>query len=322
MKTVLGIDVSKAKFDVALLFESGKSKSKVFCNSEAGFGELNLWLAKQGATKIHVCMEATGVYHEKLARHLHEAGHMVSVVNPVKIKGYAQSELSRSKTDRADAKLIASFCAKHDPEVWQPAPVSITVLQSLVVRHEALIQMLGQEKNRLDIATDATRSSIERIITIFESEIAHLKRQIRSHIDSHPDLKARRDLLESIDGIGEVTISRFLAVVIDPQRFDSARSLAAFLGLTPIHRVSGSSVRGRSKMSKAGNARFRKALFFPAMVAIRYNPIVREFAKRLALAGKSKKLIIGAAMRKLVHIMYGVMRSGKPFDPKIGAAYA
>ena len=322
MKTVLGVDVSKAKFDVALLHESGKFRSKVFCNSEAGFLELDLWLAKQGATKIHACMEATGIYHEKLAYHLHEAGHVVSVVNPVKIKGYAQSELSRSKTDKVDARLIASFCAKHEPEPWQPTPVSVTILQSLVVRHEALIQMLGQEKNRLDIATDATRPSIERIISTFESEVDHLRQQIRSHIDDHPDLKARRELLESVDGIGEVTISRFLAVVIDPQRFDSARSLAAFLGLTPTHRVSGSSVKGRSKMSKAGNARFRKALFFPAMVAIRYNPVVREFAERLAQAGKSKKLIIGAAMRKLVHIMYGVLRSGKPFNPKIGLAYA
>ncbi len=322
MKAVLGVDVSKAKFDVALSLESGKFRSKVFSNSEAGFGELDLWLAKQGAMKIHACMEATGVYHEKLAYPLHEAGHVVSVVNPVKIKGYAQSELSRSKTDKADARLIASFCAKHDPDPWQPAPVSVTILQSLVVRHEALIQMLGQEKNRLDMASEATRPSIERVLDSLQGEIEHIQQEIRKHIDDHPDLKARRELLESIDGIGEITISRFLAVIIDPQRFDSARSLAAFLGLTPTHRVSGSSVKGRSKMSKAGNARFRKALFFPAMVAIRYNPVVREFAERLALAGKSKKLIIGAAMRKLVHIMYGVLRSGRPFDPKIGSAYA
>jgi transposase len=149
-----------------------------------------------------------------------------------------------------------------------------------------------------------------------------LKEQIRDHIDGHPGLRKQARLLETIPGVGEATIAQLLAVVGDLARFKSARQLAAFLGLTPRQHQSGSSVRGKTRMAKMGHAQLRKALFFPAIVATRFNPLVRAFAQRLAQAGKPKMAIVGAAMRKLVHIIFGVLKSGRPFDPTMHAACA
>ncbi len=321
MQTVLGIDCAKAKFDVALLVDN-KYKTKVFANDAHGFSELHKWLSEKVDAPVHACMEATGAYHEALALFLVQAGYAVSVVNPAQIKGFAQSVLTRTKNDRVDAKLIARFCLLTTPSLWTPPAPEVRALQALVSRLEALNQMHAQEHNRLDTAPALTRASIEKVIDLLEAEIAALKQQIRDHIDGHPGLQDKARLLESIPGVGQATIAQLLSVIGDLTRFKSARQLAAFLGLTPKQRQSGSSVRGKARMAKIGHAQLRKALFFPAIVAVRYNPLVRSFAQRLARAGKPKMAIIGAAMRKLVHIIFGVLKSGRPFDPTMHAACA
>lgn len=313
MQTALGIDCAKAKVDVALLIE-GKVKTKVFSNDARGFGELQAWLSQHGRGKVHACMEATGSYHEALALFLVEAGYAVSVVNPAQIKGFAQSVLTRTKTDRVDAKLIARFCLATKPALWTPP--------ALVSGLEALHQMHTQEENRLATAQPLVRGSIEKVIALLDAEIAALKEQIRNHIDGHPGLREQARLLESIPGVGEATIAQVLAVVGDLARFKSARQLAAFLGLTPRQHHSGSSVRGKTRMAKIGHAQLRKALFFPAIVAVRFNPLVRPFPQRLAQTGKPKMAIVGAAMRKLVHIIFGVLKSGRPLDPTMHVACA
>lgn len=210
MAEIVGIDVSKRKFDCALLLKE-KFKTKVFENTEQGYRELGDWLKHQGVERAQVCMEATGVYYEALALHLHEAGQVVSVVNPARIKGFAQSVLARTKTDRVDARLIARFCAAHQPATWQPQAPRLRELQALVARVEALNHMLTQETNRLAIAPALTRGSIEKIVEVLAQEIAALKRQIRKHIDHHPDLRSKHDLPQSIPGIGAATIAQILA---------------------------------------------------------------------------------------------------------------
>lgn len=317
MAEIMGVDVSKRTFDCARLVDE-KFKSRVFQNTAQGYRDLDEWLKHQGIERAHVCMEATGSYYEALALHLHEAGHHVSVVNPVRIKGFAQSVLARTKTDRVDARLIARFCAAHQPTAWHPPVPQLCELRALVARGDALSQMLTQETNRLTIAPLVTRGSIEKIIAVLAEELAALKRHIRQHINHHPDLRAKHALLRSIPGIGEATIAQTLACVGGAERFKNARKLAAFLGLTPRLHLSGSSVRGRARLSKTGNARLRKAFFLPAMVAIRFNPVINVFAARLRAAGKSKMLIIGAVMRKLVHLVFGVLKSGQPFTPHFG----
>lgn len=313
---ILGIDIAKAKFDVALLRE-GKLRHKVFPNSAPGFKALSAWLAKQQAPRVHACLEATGAYGEALACYLADAGHTVSLVNPARIKAYAMSELARTKTDKADAAVIARFCQAQHPEPWRPPAPEIRTLQALVHRLEALQDMHRQEANRLEDAGNApsVRASLTAHLAFLDQQIEKTQAAIQDHIDQHPGLKQDQDLLTSIPGIGDLTAAKFLAEVVNVRVYGNARAVAAYAGLTPRHRLSGNSVHGRTRLSKTGNARLRHALYMPAVVAWRFNPLIRIFCQRLKERGKSNMAIIGAAMRKLVHIAYGVLKSGKPFDP-------
>lgn len=316
----LGIDISKAKFDVALLRDDGKLRHKVFPNTTAGYKQLSAWLTRHRAQLVHACLEATGAYSEALAVYLHEAGHRVSIVNPAVIKAFAQTELSRTKTDKADAGLIARYCHKHQPQAWTPAPPEISELQALARRLEALIDMRQQESNRRDagISAESVKESVRDHIAYLDEQIARTQSQIKDHIDKHPTLKQQRDLLSSIPGIGDLTAAKLLAEIVDINHYSSARQVAAFAGLVPRHHQSGTSVRGRPRLCKVGTARLRKALYFPAIVATQHNPAIKAMSQRLRERGKCPMLIIGAAMRKLIHIAYGVLKSGKPFDPGYG----
>ena len=317
----LGIDISKLKFDACLVRDSGKLRHKVFPNTPAGFRQLSDWLAKHHVERAHACLEATGAYSEALATYLHEAGHTVSVVNPAQIKAYAQSRLSRAKTDKADSTLIAQFCAERRPPEWQPLPAEIRELQALVRRLDSLVEMRQMEANRLEVAATAvvSRSLAEHLAYLGE-EIARTEGLIRSHINSHPGLRGQRELLLSIPGIGSTTAAKLLGEILDVKLYEGARQLAAFAGLAPRLHESGSSVRRRARLSKAGAPRLRKALYFPAIVAMRHNPRIRAMSERLKERGKCTMQIIGAAMRKLVHIAYGVLKSGRPFDPEMKTA--
>jgi len=321
MNPILGIDISKKTFDVALLCED-KFKHKKFCNNTSGFKALSLWLARFEVTQLHACMEATSSYGEALAEYLYAAGYGVSIVNPARIKGFAQSELMRTKTDKSDASLIARFCLAMKPPTWTPEPVEIKLLRDLTRRYESLLEMRQQEVNRLDVSSAALKADIKKHIAYLDKAIAKTKKNMADHIDNHPDLKHKKELLETIPGIGETTINVVLSEFADVSRFASAKQLASFIGLAPRHRLSGSSVRGRSSMSKIGNAQVRKSFFMPALVAMKYNPILIEMKERLLKAGKPKMLIVGAIMRKLVHIIYGVLKNGIPFDPEFLAKKA
>jgi transposase len=141
---------------------------------------------------------------------------------------------------------------------------------------------------------------------------------IKDHIDQNPSLKQQRDLLSSIPGIGELTAAKVLAEIVDIKLYSSARQVAAFAGLVPRHNQSGSSVRGRPRLCKVGTARLRKAMYFPAIVATQHNPTIKALSQRLRDRGKCPMQIIGASMRKLIHIVYGVLKSGRPFNPDYG----
>lgn len=316
MDTFLGIDIAKRKFDVALLRES-KYRSKLFENTEIGFEQLLEWLEKQDAVSPRACLEATGEYGMDLATFLHKHGILVSIVNPAQVKGFAKSELLRTKTDKVDARLIARFCRSNRPPEWCPLPLEVRQLQALTRRLDALKGMQRMEENRLESANFIVASSVQSTSKFLEEQIELIKKAIREHIDQHPDLREKRDLLQSVPGIGEATAAQFLAFLTP--NFKRAKQVAAFLGLNPELHESGSSVRGKARMSKTGDGRLRAALYMPAIVAMRHNPLIKEFSMRLLAAGKPKMLIVGAAMRKLVHIAFGVLHSGKPFDPKYAA---
>jgi len=313
---VLGIDIAKAKFDVTLRLANGKRRRKVFSNTPAGWIELEAWLKRHGVTCVHAGLEATGTYGEGLATWLYDHGHRVSVINPAIIAAYAKAQLSRAKTDRIDADLIAEYTATHDPQAWTPLPLEIRELQALVRRLDALTGMQTQEENRLQAGalTPAVAASIETVLASLTAEIKSLRARIKRHIDQHPDLRAKRDLLRTIPGIGDATAAHLLGDLLH-RSFTSARQAAAFAGLVPRVRESGT-VRGRASLSKLGSGRLRKALYFPAITALRFNPTIRAMAVRLQQAGKVPMVIIGAAMRKLIHVAYGVLKSGRAYDPQ------
>jgi len=314
---VVGIDVAKATLAIVLLRPDGKRRNKACANTPIGHRELLQWLTRYADGPAHVGLEATGIYHEAVALALHDAGHRVTVINPSAIAAYAKSQLQRAKTDPTDAATIADYVRTQTPPAWTPAPRDLRQLQALLRRLEALHDMRTQELNRLEATLEAgpVRASIQATLDHLEDQIQALKQEIRDHFDQHPPLRAQRDLLETIPGIGAQTAAVVLGELLDIKRFKSARQAAAFSGLVPRVTRSGTSVRGRGALAKLGASRLRKALYFPALTALRCNPLIQHFAARLRTAGKPKMVIVAAVMRKLPHIIYGVLRSGRTFEP-------
>ncbi len=322
---VVGIDVAKKKVDLFAVLQD-KGKAKVFDNTAAGHREIQRWLGERGfvPASTHVCMEATGPYSESLATALVAGGWKVSVVNPARIKGFAQSELARNKTDRADAALLARFCQAMRPALWVPPSAAFRQLRAWVDRLQALKDMRQQEVNRIE-AMEASEqrevlAHVNKHVTWLDQEIVKLEGDIDDHINRHSELKADADLMASIPGIGRTTVAKVLAYAGDVRRFDSAKALAAFIGLSPRQRLSGTSVRGRTMMSRAGHKALRQTLYMPGLVARRHNKTLKGFGDRLSAAGLAPKAVVGAVMRMLAHFIYGVVKSGKPFDSSCGAS--
>lgn len=321
---LLGIDVSKKKLDCALLVED-KILDKACDNSPKGFKDLLDWLAKRKVDQVHVCVEATGGFEEKVATALFEAGHLVSVLNPLSIHSFAKQRLTRSKTDRIDARTIAEYAKRNydDLRAWQPPPKELTELRDLVNRRQALVEMKTQETNRLKSASGGpiVDEMVERHIVFLEREIALVEAAIDDHIDKHPGLKIQRDLLVTIPGIGDHTAALFLAEVAGKLTWlEHAKQLVCYAGMDVRKRESGSSVRGRPHMSKMGNQRLRSALYMPAKAALRFNPIIKAADKRLVEENRPYKVRLGAAMRRLLHQMFGVLKNARPFDPTYAPA--
>ena len=317
---VVGIDVAKSTLAVHLVLADGKTRQKRCANTPTGHAELVRWLDRHGAPRAVIGLEATGGYQEAVALVLHDAGHHVSVINPVAIEAYGRSQLRRAKTDPADAALIADYVRTQGPAPWVPAPPEVRQLQALVRRLDALLEMQTQETNRLELAAAIVRPSIDGVLAHLARDIAAIRQRIRDHIDQFPTLRAQRDLIVSIPGIGDTTAAIVLGELPPLARFASARQIAAFAGLVPAVRHSGTSVRGRGAIGRLGASRLRKAMYFPALTAIRHNPPIQRFAARLQAAGKPKMVIVVAVMRKLVHYIYGVLTHRRAFDPALATA--
>lgn len=223
--STLGVDIAKLKFDVALRTTGDKSLHQTFPNTPDGFARLAAWLASREAGRVHACLEATDTYGEVLAAYLHDAGHTVSVVNPAVIKAFAASRLSRTKTDRADAELIARYCHTQHPPAWAPTAPEVLELQALGGRLAALVEMRTMETNRLaaGVASEAVKGSLARHLAYLGAEIGRTEQLIDEHIDAQPGLREQRDLLVTIPGIGQATAATLLAEMPDIRAYRSAR---------------------------------------------------------------------------------------------------
>ena len=315
--SILGVDIAKDKFDCVLL-SNNASHANAFNNTASGWKQLQAWLRKLGAKQVHVCLEATGRLWEGVAAYLHERGHTVSVVNPARIKHFARSLLSRNKNDQVDAQLIARFCQQQTPDAWTPPSPAQRVLQDLTRLISSRKLQLVQEKNRLKsgVKTPFVIRDIKATIKNLQASIRSLEAEIRKVIASDAELAAQAKLLCTIKSISVRTASVILAELPDVTRFERASQVAAYAGVSPAHKQSGTSLQGRTRLCKTGNRRLRLALYFPAIVACKCNPILKARAQRLLATGKSKMCVIGAIMHHLLRMAYGVLKHQKPFDPK------
>ena len=315
---ILGIDIAKHKFDVALILK-GKFKNKVFDNTPSGFIALNDWLKQHQVNHIHACMEATGIHWEALATNLVEAQHQVSVVNPAQISAYAKSVLQRGKTDVQDARLIARFCERERPALWQPAPANQRELLQLVRQLQHLNESYQAEHNRLNTSTGLVHESIAETLAFLSAQIKQLSVKIDQHIDQDPTLKQNHALLDSIPGVGDKTAPGLLAYLGTGERFGRGKQAAAFAGLTPRPWQSGSSIHGKSRISKTGHTDLRRILFMPALATYGRKKAFVAFVARLKASGKTPKEIVVALMRKIITIAQAVLRSQTPFNAALHA---
>lgn len=313
----LGIDISKDSFDVALLGAEQSWRGQ-FSNDAAGFGKLSRWLKKRRVEELHACMEATGRYWEALALYLTDEGHGVSVVNPKLVKRHAEAIMQRNKTDTQDALTIADYCAKQQPDLWQPPSAAYRQLKEMTRHVVALKADRQRERNRLQagLSTPHLMQTIAQHITFLDEQIAQLEAQIQEHIDQDPELKADKELLKSIPGIGDIVAATFMAEIPDVRHFAQVGQVAAYAGLTPGEHHSGRSIHKPGRLVKWGNRHLRTVFYMPALSAHKWNPIVAALRERLQERGKSRLTIVVACMRKLLHLCYGVLKTRKPFDPR------
>ena len=317
MHVYLGIDISKDTFDACLLREGQKTRKSKFNNAPHGFAMLEKWLKSHDSRLPHTCVEATGIYDLALCEYLYSSGYKISRMNPLQIKKFGQAEMLRSKTDSSDSALIAKFCKIMNPRAWKPDPKAVKELRELVRCLDGIIDDQVRVKCRLEKSSKGvliSKKYLLRQLASLKDLMKELEDEIQLIIEKYPQMLADSKLLTSIPGVGQKSINRILAHIRSIDDYEGARELAAHLGITPCHRQSGTSVNGSSPISKMGNAKLRKALYLPTMTAMRHNPVIARFAQRLTHAGKAPKVVILASMRKLIHIIFGVLKFKRPFD--------
>jgi len=315
----LGLDVAKGKVDACLRLPDGRYVEACFVSSRQGHEACLAWLEKHGrGLTIKAGLESTGPYSRPWCDLLYAADHHVSLLNPARPKAYGQACGTRNKTDRVDARLLADFVAERRPDAWAPRAPEREELKELTRRREDLLALLQAEKNRLEsVRSKTVMESVNRSIKALQKELERVETELDQLMGRHAGLQKEEKLLCTIKGIGKVTARKILAELPPATCFEDARQAAAYAGLSPRRHESGKSVRKRGRLCKVGNAGLRKALYMPAMVAIKHNPTIKAFAQRLRENGKCENVIIGAAMRKLLHIAYGVLKHQKPFNSEL-----
>ncbi len=309
-KEIYGIDISKDVFDV-YGSETGHNQFK---NDEQGFKSFLKHLPEGSI----VVMEATGYYHYRLAQFLYKSGVSVSVVNPLSVKRFIQMKLAKVKTDKSDAKAICEYGMVNEVPLY----TALTDVQSECLQLFRLLdnylKKRTQTKNKkhgeevLGIPSKYVYKSLQRDLKHLDKEIKGIEARLLELVKQ--DQQAQLTLLKSIPGMG-VKTALFLIVVTDGfKKFETASQLCSYVGITPTIRESGSSVRGRSRISKVGNKKLRNLLFLCSFSACKHNKACREIYERIVAKGKSKKLALIAVSNKLLKQAFAIAKSGRPYD--------
>jgi len=310
MKIVAGIDVSKRTLDV---FIDGKPFQ--VANDATGFTRLRAECKRKRVDLV--VMEATGSYHETIAIYLCEAGIDVVVLNPARSHYYAKCVGKRVKTDRVDAQVLARFGQTHEAELerYVPPRLSEREFRALVRMRHDLVRTCAAAKTRLQgpVLQALEAKLLHAQIAFFNEQIEVLDEQIKALIQADEALKRKEALLRSIPGVGAITAWTLLAEVGDFARFPSAKQLAAFAGVCPTFRHSGTSQNGPGRMSRAGNPTIRKLLYLAAMAALRSEGVFKTQYTHLVDQGKAKMTAVVAIMHKILRVAYGVIKTGQPF---------
>lgn len=305
---VLGIDISKADFH-ACLIQGAKRSRKSFANAAAGYHQVQKWLQNRGCTEVHACMEATGAYWEGLAKALHDAGTTVSVVNPSQTVFFARSQLRRTKTDVVDAEMIAEYCQQRSPQPWKPPAPEILELRGLLSYRDHVVQetvRLKQMVAQIHVSKELRKAHVQQLKAL-QSTTATVEKELHTLLKRHSTLERQVAALTAISGVGLLTALAMLAK-LPAERLRSGKAAASYVGLAPSERQSGTSVHGKPRICKTGNASLRRDLYMPALAAIRHNTILKAFAQRLQRNGKPAKVIIAAVMRKLIVLAFTILK--------------
>lgn len=307
---IYGVDISKDVFDVV---DTG-DVHRQFSNTKKGFKSFDSILSKGSL----IIMEATGYYYYCLAQYLYNKGYFVSVVNPLSVKRFLQMKLSKIKTDKSDAKSICEYACLNRVALYTAKDKNHSACLQLLSLIDIYLKQRTQLKNKLHgehilgLPSKKVYHSLNRSLKSLEREIKTLEERLIALVKE--DQEAQLTDLKSIPGLGTKTAVLLIVLTDGFTKFESAKQLCCYAGITPTIRESGSSIRGRSRISKMGNRKLRNLLFLCAFSACKHNKACREIYERIVAKGKSKKLALIAVANKLLKQAFAIAKSGLPYD--------
>lgn len=308
---IIGLDISKDTIDATLHKTNGSIHYIKFKNNDDGLKQFRLWIKGNRIRKVYIGMEATGIYYEKAADML-SSYYTVYVINPLKIKDYGKSRFNRTKTDKADSNLIADYIKRHQDTLIPYQIPKNKALQKLINLKNQLQQQQKQIKNRLhSTEEDFIRNIHQDLIDTIQDKMEQVKIAISEQIKKQTDYNHYRNL-QTIPSIGKDTASVLYAQLTE-KHFKTSNQFVSYAGLSPAIIQSGTSVRGRGRLSRYGNRRLKSTLYMPALCAYRFNAFPK-LINNLKKAGKPKMVIIVAIMRKLAKLAYYIVKTGQPYD--------
>ena len=319
----VGVDIAAATFTTTWSRDAQPAvRPLTFNQTPTGFAAFQQQLDQTDISPnaTLIVMEATGSYWITLAVTLHDAGYVVSVVNPARVHDYVKSLPRKGKTDALDAGYLTQFAAERRPDPWTPPPAVYHELRQRLAARDALLEMRKLAQNHRH-ALSQWPIVVASVLTQLDESIADLNRRMGQLEDELAVIlqdgawAESAALVLSITGIGMLTAAWLLVTTLNFTIAPTAESLAAYAGLAPLPHDSGSSVRGRRQLGHGGNRRLRTALYLATLSAARHNPVIRPFYQRLCAAGKPKKVARCAAARKLLQLAWAVVKKKRPFDP-------
>jgi transposase len=317
----VGVDIAAKTFTATWAPEPASApKAVTFEQTETGFAAFLQQLAATGvaADATLVVLEATGSYWIALAVALHQAHYAVSVLNPGQVALFARSLPRRGKTDILDAQVLIRFAAEREPALWTPPEQVYHELRQRLLVRDGLLQMRTQARNQRHavqqwpVQISSALQSLDTVIDELDEQVRTLEREI-AQVLSDGAWAASATVLLATPGLGPVTTAWLLVGTLNFSLAVSAEQLTAYVGLAPLPRESGTSVRGRAQIGHGGNGRLRTALYLATLSAARHNPTIRAFYQRLRAAGKPMKVARCAAARKLLHLAWALVKSQQPY---------